>query len=188
MSSPLTWRDEWLLGIGRLDADHREMVRLFNRLIEVGRDPGGRGSDPHEAGWNGLLDRLQDLIDHLRRHFVTEEAFLRGIGYPECSTHANEHALHIAELVDLHRRLSVTKAPRIDEEGLEALKEWLFDHIDEDRGFARYYWRSVAQTDRKDRTAKGWRPASRQRRTPWADSFRAFAPAQIGIAFALQNR
>lgn len=142
MASLLAWRDHWLLGIDHIDDDHREMVRLFNRVIEASKDPTRSRHEPKRntvSGASDVLDGLQTLIDQLRRHFMVEEAFLRSIGYPEFSAHRSEHALYIAELVDLHRRLAITKAPRIDDESLESMKEWLFDHIDEDRGFADYY-------------------------------------------------
>jgi hemerythrin-like metal-binding protein len=127
MTEPLIWRDAWLLDIELLDADHREMVRLMNRL-----------SDPDDP--QPLSRRITELIEHLRRHFHIEQVFLRAIDYPELDEHSREHALQLAELVDLSRRLARTDKPVLDDTEIGALKDWFFPHvIAGDRRFAAYY-------------------------------------------------
>lgn len=144
MVPSLTWRDDWLLGIDHVDSDHREMVRLFNRLLEAAGRQDRPPDTPAEGDAPSILECLGALIEHLRGHFAVEEAFLRSIGYPGISEHKCEHALHLAELSDLRRRAELAPVPRIDQESLTSMKEWLFDHIDEDRGFALYYFQQVA--------------------------------------------
>jgi hemerythrin-like metal-binding protein len=127
MTELLTWRDSWLLDIELLDADHREMVRLINRLGDLGDS-------------STLARRVNQLIEHLRRHFHVEQVFLREIDYPDLDRHAREHALQLAELVDLARRLARSDKRVLDATDLGALKDWFFTHVVAgDRRFADYY-------------------------------------------------
>jgi hemerythrin len=137
MSEHLTWRPSWDLGIEVIDADHREMVRLINRL-----------SDPGDCA--SLGDRLRDLIAHLRRHFHAEETFLESIRYPQAAEHAREHHVQLAELVALGRMLAGSSAMVLDRAELNALKDWFFNHvIAEDRRFADFY-RRIGGRDEND--------------------------------------
>jgi len=160
MAALLAWRDSWLLGIEPLDADHLELVRLVNRLIEAAqtRPPASRCSHTHaRIAAQGLQVCLQRLIDHLRKHFAAEEAFLQEIGYPGIAEHESEHALLLAELVDLQRRLVASGAERIDEDDLELVRDWFLNHVvTEDRRFASHYYRGLgAGTDRGRRAILG---------------------------------
>jgi hemerythrin len=130
VSEALVWRAAYAVGVELLDAQHREMVRLINRVLD--RAAG------HEAG-----ARLDALIAHLRRHFETEEVFLRAIDYPLAEEHCREHALQLAEFVDLRRGIgrgggAVGAADRTE------IRQWFFNHVvAEDRRFGAYYRRVV---------------------------------------------
>lgn len=128
MTEALIWRDAWLMDIDLLDAEHREMVRLINRLASPDDDA-------------PLAGRLGALIDHLRRHFHAEQEFLRAIDYPEIDEHCREHAMQLAEFVDLSRTLAGDGARRVlNEEDMQAIKLWFFNHvIAQDRRFAAFY-------------------------------------------------
>jgi hemerythrin len=132
MASPLVWRDVWLLEIDPLDADHREMVHLLNAVFCADED---RNTPPVP-----LTERLDALLAHLRVHFELEERFLAAIDYPELAEHKREHAIQMAELVDLRRAVTETDARCLSEEAEEGIRRWFFNHvIAEDQRFARYY-------------------------------------------------
>lgn len=175
MVSSLAWIDRWLLGIDMLDADHRALAGLVNRLIETSRDPTEvpAAPGPKSAGDRVAalqLARLHEMVEALRRHFRAEEAFLNEIDYPEYPEHLSEHALHLAELVDLARRLEQARRSgrphRIDDGQLEFIKGWLVNHIAEDQRFARYYFEQC-----------GARAAEDHRRIHQATPTRAHRPA-----------
>lgn len=130
MTEALVWREAYALGVELLDAQHREMVRLINLVLdsEAGDEAGAR---------------LDAMIAHLRRHFETEEVFLRAIDYPLTEEHSREHSLQLAEFVDLRRSIA-----RGDESvGAEIraeVRQWFFNHVvAEDRRFGAYYRRVV---------------------------------------------
>ena len=123
----LVWRDNWLLGIDELDVDHKEMVRLINRLARAEGD---------------LIDNLDDLTAHLQGHFAREERFLEAIAYPEFATHAGDHAIQMAEFAVLRREIVSGERSDLDAGDLQSIKQWFFNHvIAEDRRFAVYYHR-----------------------------------------------
>lgn len=127
MSDPLIWRDDWTLGIDLLDEHHRDMVRLINRLFDA--------SDP-----SPLIERLDALIAHLRRHFDAEERFLRAIDFRDTDEHCREHLLQMAEFIDLRRGISRGGAAVLDEDDQTSIRHWFFNHVvAEDRRFGVYY-------------------------------------------------
>jgi hemerythrin len=130
MSEALVWRESYATGVGLLDDEHREMVRLINRVLNpVDNAPAGA--------------RLDALIAHLRRHFDTEQVFLRAIDYPLAEEHIREHALQMAEFVDL-RRAVARNEEALGAADRNAIRQWFLNHVvAEDRRFGAYYRRVV---------------------------------------------
>ena len=144
-SPRLVWRDAWYLGIAAPDTDHRELVRLLNRLLEsqgqARGDPDGQSADGGQgtAGPDQVTE-LAGLIVHLREHFRREEALMAAIAYAGLEDHCSEHAMQIAELLTLCRELENSGASRLAAESLECIKRWCFDHfVTEDRRLAEAY-------------------------------------------------
>ena len=130
LTEALVWREAYAVGVELLDAQHREMVRLINQVL-----------DPAAGDRAGA--RLDALIAHLRRHFVTEEVFLRAIDYPLTEEHLREHALQMAEFVDLRRGIG-RGSGAIGAEARAEIRQWFFNHVvAEDRRFGAYYRRIV---------------------------------------------
>lgn len=135
MTELLTWRDDWLLDIDLLDDEHRQMVHLINRL-----------ATPDET--IPLIQRLDDLIAHLRGHFQLELVFLREIGYPDMGGHSREHSMQMAEFVDMRRELAriplASQPQTLEASDLRAIKHWFFNHVvAEDRRYAAFYREAV---------------------------------------------
>ena len=127
MTDFLIWRDAWSIGIDDIDADHREMVRLINRL-----------ADPQDQ--RPILQRFDALTRHMRAHFAREERFLERIGYPDLTNHANAHIMEMAELTLLRKDLEASGAGVVEDADLQAIKTWFFNHaIAEDRKFSEYF-------------------------------------------------
>jgi hemerythrin len=147
MSEFLIWRDAWLLGIEALDADHKEMVRLLNALVPAGPVAGDHSIGAAQAEAADLTretvrGRLEALISLLRHHFDREESFLRAIDYPGYTGHQREHIMQMAEFTDLRRCLNDSETGCMDEETVQSIKNWFFNHvIAEDRLFADYFFR-----------------------------------------------
>ncbi|MES9850629.1 MAG: hemerythrin domain-containing protein [Candidatus Thiodiazotropha sp. L084R] len=135
MSDYLVWRDNWLIGIEELDADHKEMVRLINRLADHSEE-------------SPVLQRLENLAAHMQAHFDREERFLERIQYPERVAHTNEHTMETAEFTLLKRDLRESGASKMDNASLADIKTWFFNHaVAQDRLFADYYRNDYREKD-----------------------------------------
>lgn len=141
MSAFLTWRNEWQTGIDWIDEDHQKTVELLNQLVAISecasRDPYPQFPD---AARREILATMDALIEHSRRHFRAEEAFLREIRFPGYSEHRCEHVLQLAEFTDLRRAMGEEGSPCVGPETLEEFKRWFFNHVvSEDRDYVDYY-------------------------------------------------
>jgi hemerythrin len=147
MTAFLTWRDDLLMGIDVLDADHQQMVVLLNLLVAAGEPPSDSPAlddNPESSSQKAAvaaLEHLDALIAHVRDHFEREEAFLRAIRYPGYVDHKREHTMQMAEFVDLRRHLADDTTVGIDAETVQGFRHWFFNHvIAEDREYAAHFF------------------------------------------------
>ena len=158
MSKLLTWRNEWSLGIGALDADHRALIEAlidislrycpqatapvaFPRGVPA---PGtGEGSGP-----TGLAEALVAFGDKVRAHCRREEAFMRAIDYERRGEHEVLHVALMARFDAMVHDCRVRGVQVFDDIGQEWVRDWLLGHIVGcDREFARVYFALVGLED-----------------------------------------
>ncbi len=78
----VTWDPTLVTGVPEIDAQHEELFRRLDALLEAIR--GGRSRD--EVGRT-----LTFLEEYARLHFATEEAQMEARGYPGLADHRAEH-------------------------------------------------------------------------------------------------
>lgn len=79
----LQWQPAHACGHPRIDADHRQLYLLANRLLEHMQDP---GIHP-----DALLADMAQIFEMARQHFLLEEQVLAQYGYEELAAHRQEH-------------------------------------------------------------------------------------------------
>ena len=79
----LQWQPAHACGHPRIDADHRQLYLLVNRLLEHMQDP---GIHP-----DALLADMAQIFEMARQHFLLEEQVLAQYGYEELAAHRQEH-------------------------------------------------------------------------------------------------
>ena len=85
----LRWSDRFMVGVERLDADHRAIVDLINDACSAWT----------ERRQEELEQVLQRLLELAAAHFEYEEQILCQIpGYTALKTHAGEHRNRLAQL------------------------------------------------------------------------------------------
>ncbi len=85
------WWDILKTGHAAMDADHRTLVELVNRLAEGIRDRKGKE----------FFDKaLDDVIHNTKAHFEREEKLMAERHYPKAAQHAQEHAALIQRVLD----------------------------------------------------------------------------------------
>ena len=75
----LEWSDDYLVGIGAIDHDHKILPILVNWLHNEIK--GARGED-------AVGEALDGLIAYVDTHFAREEQYMDQRGYPELVQHA----------------------------------------------------------------------------------------------------
>ena len=112
------WSPNLGVGIEELDADHRELIELLNRLdTEVSE----------AAGQEEIAEILGELVARTERHFRREEAIMAREHYPESDHHTRLHRALMAELQQFRQELSA--GMEIGPEITEFIKRWLVSHI-----------------------------------------------------------
>ena len=116
MADTFEWKDEYSVGIDMLDTQHQHMFELGNRITSL---------KPDET-----KQLITELHRYALRHFSTEEAHMKEIGYPETKRHRQQHEAIIENL----NRMTAEFVP--DERHTLKLKlfffNWLTTHILQD--------------------------------------------------------
>ena len=107
------WKEEYSVGDGELDRQHREIIALANEM------EGAKVSQSKVY--------ILQLYKHTREHFAAEEKHMREIGFPEILPHIE---MHTKLLLDLNK---ITEKPLTTEEDFTNFKqfiyEWVMDHF-----------------------------------------------------------
>jgi hemerythrin-like metal-binding protein len=138
------WDDRYLTGHATIDAQHRRLFDLANRIGFMLVAPEGAGN----AAIDGVF---HELAEYAERHFKEEEELMRsaGISAAHCEHHAASHRDFAAQLSAMWVQRTVMKAPAETLHGF--LVAWLAYHIlGEDQAMTRLLLR---QRDGMDPTA-----------------------------------
>lgn len=107
--------DSHLVGVEKIDEQHRNLVRMVNRL---------NNALMHNAATADVERQFDALIAATIEHFKTEEDFMALHGYPGMQAHMNDHARLVDEVSHMRGQLAGRELLV-----LQAVKDWLMDHI-----------------------------------------------------------
>ena len=102
-----------------MDEEHEVQLTLLDALEDAMRD---------DQQNTLVYERLQQLIEHTKLHFQSEQQVMRTMGYEGYQAHLDEHE----RLIDHVRLLqeSLVRGARVNTPSLiEALRSWLTIHI-----------------------------------------------------------
>lgn len=139
----LEWREEYEIGVGTIDEEHRRLFELLNTLYDAMK--AGRGRD--EIG--GIIAELEAYVDY---HFASETHLARGCGFSvDCASchraHQDAHEAFADQVAEL-RRLYEAGDATIHMKTLRFLREWTTEHIGEmDRQLGQYVHNEVDPDD-----------------------------------------
>jgi len=114
------WSDEYLVHIPEIDADHRNLFALANRIhqhIEKG------------AGHDAILHAIGHLVSYVHGHFDREERLMERVAYPDLAAHKKTHRM-LEQIVQSMHRIFQHEPSAVDPDKLlEFLRDWLRNHI-----------------------------------------------------------
>lgn len=111
------WKPEYNVGVAAMDAQHKKLIAMLNRL-----------SDSMRVGQGRIVQRtiITEMLNYTRTHFAQEELMLQNAGYPGLAAQRAQHAGLLKKLLDVEQREH--SAP-LSVELLDFLQHWLVDHI-----------------------------------------------------------
>lgn len=112
------WKDSYSVGVASLDAQHRELIRLINRLHDADRKGGDLGPVLEHLDW------------YVRHHFSFEESLMKAADYDRLAEHHDAHREFEKWLKASRKALAagmdVQELTRVI---ADFLKVWLSKHI-----------------------------------------------------------
>lgn len=115
------WSDTMSVGIAEIDAQHKVLVDILNRLFlaVVQRES-------NEI----TIEILDTLVDYTKTHFGLEEKLLQDAGYDqaEFAVHQREHEAFVEKISSAASK-HLVEGKSISFEIINFLKRWLQDHI-----------------------------------------------------------
>ncbi len=114
------WSTRFEVGVPFIDADHRVLVDLLNRMHDASRADG----DLTDIG--GILSAL---VDYTRYHFAREERAQAAAKYPDIAEHRLQHARLTGEAKRLFADFRADPSSVEVGDIVDFLSDWLMDHI-----------------------------------------------------------
>ncbi len=115
----LSWREEFSVGIDRIDQQHRRLVGFLNDLYEAMQAGKGRET---------LGKVLGELLLYTKTHFAAEEQLMKTHGFPGYEDHRARHERMTQKVKELSEQFRAgTLASPIQMTNF--LKDWLAKHI-----------------------------------------------------------
>ena len=120
------WKDEYALGIERIDKQHKYFVGLIEKVH------GAIETATHNQELEKILD---DLVEYAQYHFKTEEAYFDLFEYEFSEEHKKEHKKLLQDVLDFYEQYKEDRTVSLAE-FTEFLTDWLIEHMgSEDRKY-----------------------------------------------------
>jgi len=137
------WSDELSVGIEEIDAQHKVLAELINKMHTAIQDRHGN---------QVVREILEELSDYTRIHFAVEESLMRILDYPGYEEHHEQHQQLLEQVVELKTKVDEGKAS-IGFELMHFLKLWLTKHImEEDMNYSGFFLAAGARPKLKKRS------------------------------------
>ena len=115
----ICWKDEYSVGVEKLDRQHRHLFEIINKLI----DRSAASSD-----LKLVSETLTEMLKYAKEHFTDEEVLMQEYGYPEIGSHKEQHIYFFKTTAELSIN-ALNNQSMVSREIVEFLKLWLTLHI-----------------------------------------------------------
>lgn len=110
----IEWKDSYLVGDGRIDAQHRHLFKLADLVI-------------HAPDQNEFRLVAMQLYGYMRTHFADEEILMRTSGYPVYREHQRLHNELLARFNAISRGFGQGLWNK--DEIVTFMMTWLLEHV-----------------------------------------------------------
>ena len=114
----IPWDDAYLIGITKVDKQHKKLFELVNKLYDLEEGEGSKEK---------LRELLYDFSDYVKVHFKEEEEYMNAIGFPDLKRH---RAIHNSLVETLYKIIQTPAKLDIIKTKMRVIaKRVLVDHI-----------------------------------------------------------
>ena len=115
----IEWQDSFSVGVEKLDADHKRLFDIINRV------------DAAEKAGKSVQWVLEELRNYAEVHFRGEEELMKAADYPEIEEHMRQHKAFVEWLATVERTYNLSPDAHfyIADSVNEYLRDWLTHHI-----------------------------------------------------------
>ncbi len=118
----INWDKSLSVNNEELDAQHRELIRLYNELHEALTE-----GTPKEAA-DKKATTLEGLLKYVQYHFEFEENYMAEIGYPDLGRHKKMH-LDLSKQVENFANELQTGQIVLSNTIIKFLRNWILEHL-----------------------------------------------------------
>ncbi len=115
----IIWQDSYSVGVRRLDDQHKKIIHVCNKLIEL---------NDVRVDSEIISSTLNELIKYTLEHFELEEKMMAENNYPEYSSNKAQHKLFMKKTTAFCLDTMAHKAT-IPDDILTFLINWWVNHI-----------------------------------------------------------
>lgn len=115
----IEWRDEYATTVSAMDAQHKQLIALINRLHSAMKQ--GKGKEATD-------EVLKELIRYTEYHFKEEEALMERAGYSDLEAQRQAHMALVTRALEAQRRWAAGDIT-VTHELLNMVMNWLPQHI-----------------------------------------------------------
>ncbi|HSL98843.1 MAG TPA: bacteriohemerythrin [Candidatus Limnocylindria bacterium] len=117
----MKWTEDLSVGVGVIDAQHKELFATADALLEAV----GRGE-----GHGEVTKAVAFLEEYVENHFRMEEMYMKRYSYTGYPEHKIEHTTFIGDFYDMRQELDNNGVtPELTVRLAETLGDWLVNHI-----------------------------------------------------------
>jgi hemerythrin len=127
----LTWTQDLSVGVKEIDAQHRELFKRINSLLEAMSQGKGKGE---------ISPLLAFLEDYVIEHFRTEEGYMVRHGYPDYRSHRELHKGFTKDFRDIKKDLEAKGLSSVLVISVQRhICDWWREHVAKrDKAFGNY--------------------------------------------------
>lgn len=119
----LKWKDDYLLGVEKIDEQHKELFRIAGEAYNLLK------SDYFVDKYNRIIEIIEELKDYTIFHFQEEEKYMTSIKYKRFFSHKMEHDNFVDKLNKVNLKEIDENQDKYIMELLEFVVNWISEHI-----------------------------------------------------------
>lgn len=118
------WKDQYSVGIEKLDQQHKKLLGIGRKLIDILENT-SEGIDQFDH----IRDTLKEMYDYSIYHFKYEEGLMEKYDFIDLASHRFQHKIFIKKIEEFDIEEVDEQQKKTTLELLDFISNWIIDHI-----------------------------------------------------------